>query len=57
MTLVLLADDDRDIRDLVAFRLEQSGYTAVSTDDGTQALAAARHQRPDIALLDVSMPA
>jgi DNA-binding response OmpR family regulator len=53
---VLVADDDEDILQLVAFRLERAGYTVVTAADGQQALAAAREHRPDLAVLDVMMP-
>jgi DNA-binding response OmpR family regulator len=54
--LVLVADDDPDIRSLVALRLEKSGYEVVSARDGEQALATALERVPDLALLDVMMP-
>jgi len=54
--VVLAADDDEDILELVAFRLERSGYTVVCARDGEQALALARAERPDVAVLDVMMP-
>jgi DNA-binding response OmpR family regulator len=53
---VLVADDDRDIRDLVAFKLEQAGYTVYAVEDGLSALETARATRPDLAVLDVMMP-
>ncbi|WP_028045432.1 response regulator transcription factor [Cellulomonas sp. URHE0023] len=56
MALVLVADDDEDIRDLVSFKLEQLGVDVVSAADGSAALAAVRERRPDIAVLDISMP-
>jgi DNA-binding response OmpR family regulator len=54
--LVLVADDDPDIRALVTLRLERSGYEVVAAGDGEQALAAALERAPDLALLDVMMP-
>jgi DNA-binding response OmpR family regulator len=54
--LVLVADDDPDIRSLVALRLERSGYEVVAAGDGEQALAAALERALDLALLDVMMP-
>ncbi|WP_305788161.1 response regulator transcription factor [Symbioplanes lichenis] len=56
MTVVLVADDDADIRDLVAFKLEQAGLEVVSVEDGQAALEQARLRRPTLAVLDVSMP-
>jgi DNA-binding response OmpR family regulator len=54
--VVLVADDDDDIRDLVAFRLDRAGYEVVRASDGEQALALAKEHRPDLAVLDVMMP-
>ena len=51
-----MADDDADIRDLVAFKLRESGYRVVTAPDGPTALAAAVMELPDLAVLDVTMP-
>ncbi|GAB3591293.1 hypothetical protein GCM10027446_08690 [Angustibacter peucedani] len=56
MTTVLVADDDRDIRDLVVFKLEAAGYTVLTAGDGDGALAQVLEHRPDLAVLDVMMP-
>ena len=56
MTVVLVADDDADIRDLVAFKLEQAGLDVIAVEDGQAALERARESRPTLAVLDVSMP-
>ena len=54
--VVLVADDDDDIRDLVAFRLDRAGYEVLRAGDGQQALDLARERHPDLAVLDVMMP-
>jgi len=54
--VVLAADDDEDILELIVFRLERSGYTVLQASDGAQALELARSSRPDLAVLDVMMP-
>jgi DNA-binding response OmpR family regulator len=54
--LVLVADDDEDILDLVVFRLEQANYDVASATNGAEALALARERIPDLAILDVMMP-
>ena len=54
--VVLAADDDEDILELVAFRLERSGYTVLKARDGEEALQVARESLPDLAVLDVMMP-
>ena len=56
MTTVLVADDDADIRDLVAFKLEQSGLEVITVADGQAAVEQARLRQPTLAVLDVSMP-
>jgi DNA-binding response OmpR family regulator len=56
MTAILVADDDADIRDLVAFKLEQAGFDVTAVDNGLAALDAARAARPDLVVLDVMMP-
>src|SRR5215217_6557452 len=54
---VLVADDEPDIRDLVCLAVRKAGPAEVTAvADGTAALAAARLQLPDLAVLDVSMP-
>jgi two-component system phosphate regulon response regulator PhoB len=54
--LILVADDDEDIRMLVALRLERSGYEVVTAADGEAALELAIARTPDLAVLDVTMP-
>ena len=54
--LVLVADDDEDILVLVRTVLERAGYEVVAARDGAEAVAAAQERRPDLAVLDVSMP-
>ena len=54
--VILAADDDEDILQLVVFRLERSGYTVLQARDGEEALALAVAERPDLAVLDVMMP-
>jgi CheY-like chemotaxis protein len=54
---VLVADDEDDIRALVCLAVGKAGATVVgSVGDGPAALAAARADLPDLAVLDVSMP-
>jgi two-component system, OmpR family, response regulator MtrA len=53
---VVIAEDDRDIRELVELILQEDGYTTVPVSDGLGALNACRETHPDVVLLDVSMP-
>jgi DNA-binding response OmpR family regulator len=54
--VVLVADDEEDIRLLVTFRLERAGYEVLEASDGEQALRLATEHSPDVAVLDVMMP-
>jgi DNA-binding response OmpR family regulator len=54
--VVLVADDDRDIADLVMFRLDRSGYEVLQAFDGREALDLALERLPDLCVLDVTMP-
>ncbi len=54
--LVLVADDDPDIRRLVSRRLEHRGYRVLSVETGTEALDAAIAHLPDVVILDGYMP-
>ena len=56
MATVLVAEDDADIRELVAYKLHQAGHQVVTVADGLAAVAAAREKVPDLAIVDVSMP-
>jgi DNA-binding response OmpR family regulator len=54
--VILAADDDEDILQLVAFRLGRSGYRVLQARDGEEAVALALEHEPDLAVLDVGMP-
>jgi DNA-binding response OmpR family regulator len=56
MSTILVADDDRDILDLVAFKLSAAGHELITATDGATALTEARRAVPDIVVLDVAMP-
>ena len=56
MPRVVIADDDADIRDLVAFKLTGAGFDVEAFSDGEAALQAALSDVPDLLLLDVMMP-
>ncbi len=55
-TLVLVADDEEDIRALVAFHLERAGYEVITAADGEEALTLATTRLPDLVVLDMMMP-
>jgi DNA-binding response OmpR family regulator len=54
--MILVADDDRDILELVSLALERDGYELVLASNGEEALALARTRLPSLAVLDVMMP-
>ena len=54
--LVLVTDDDEDIRDTVALVLEDAGYRVIVARDGAEALSLARVRRPALIILDLMMP-
>ena len=54
--LVLVADDEADIRSLVCLGLERAGYDVIQAADGEEALRLAGERRPSLAILDVTMP-
>ncbi len=54
--VILVADDDDDIRQLVAYRMEKAGYEVVQARDGEEAVALAAEHLPALAILDVMMP-
>ena len=56
MARIVVADDDEDIRELVVFKLRQSGHDVVAVGDGAAAGAACQDERPALVLLDVMMP-
>lgn len=54
--LVLVADDEADIRNVVTLRLRRSGYEVMAAADGDEALRLAAERPPAVAVLDVMMP-
>ncbi len=54
--LILVAEDERDIRDLLVTFLEIGGFKTVAVPNGQEAVKQAVDRRPDLILLDVRMP-
>ncbi len=54
--VVLLAEDDRDTRELIAMTLAIAGFSVRAARNGVEALELADRHRPSVALLDVRMP-
>ena len=53
---ILVAEDDRAVRESLVRALQLEGYTVVATANGAEALEAIRQAAPDVLLLDISMP-
>jgi DNA-binding response OmpR family regulator len=53
---VLVADDERQIRDLLSEFLTSEGYEVLLASDGEEATGLAEREYPDVILLDVKMP-
>jgi two-component system alkaline phosphatase synthesis response regulator PhoP len=56
MAHILVAEDERDIRELIAFTLRFAGYEVTTVSNGEEAVQAAAQIRPDLILMDVRMP-
>ena len=56
MAKILIAEDERDIRDLVAFTLRFAGYEVFAAANGEEAVELAPKVSPDLILMDVRMP-
>ncbi len=53
---ILIVDDEERIVSLLRTYLEQAGFRAVGARNGREALFAARHEKPDLIVLDLMMP-
>jgi two-component system alkaline phosphatase synthesis response regulator PhoP len=53
---ILMVDDQMSVRMLVRDYLTEEGYRVVEASNGQEALYAARHEEPDLILLDIMMP-
>jgi DNA-binding response OmpR family regulator len=56
MANILIAEDERDIRDLITFTLKMAGHEVIATSNGEEAVMQAKELLPDLILLDVRMP-
>lgn len=54
---ILVVDDDEIVRTTTAMKLKSRGYAVTTAADGATAIHAARCERPDLILLDLSFPA
>lgn len=56
MARILLVEDNEMNRDMLSRRLERKGYTVTCAMDGQEGVAKARAERPDLILMDMSLP-
>ena len=56
MPKILLVEDNELNRDMLSRRLERKGYQVVMALDGQQAVDMAQAERPDLILMDMSLP-
>lgn len=56
MAKILIAEDERDIRDLIEFTLTFAGHEVVKASNGAQAVELAPQVMPDLIMMDVRMP-
>lgn len=56
MSRILVADDEKNIREVIAYALEGAGYQVHCVADGAQAMQSFRRQQADLLILDVLMP-
>jgi len=56
MAKILLVEDNEMNRDMLSRRLARRGYAVVTAVDGEQGLIAAETERPDLILMDMSLP-
>jgi DNA-binding response OmpR family regulator len=56
MVKILVAEDERDIRELIAFTLRFAGFDVTLAANGAEAVELATEIEPDLVLMDVRMP-
>ncbi len=56
MAHILVAEDERDIRELIAFTLTFAGHQITQAANGAEAVDKAQAEKPDLIMMDVRMP-
>ena len=56
MARILIAEDEKQIADMIAFKLTNGGHQIIRAQDGEQALQLALKDPPDLIMLDAMMP-
>lgn len=53
---IIVIDDDKELVEFLKYLLEDNGYAAITAYDGQEGLEKTRAERPDLILLDITMP-
>ena len=53
---IVLIDDEKDIRDVITFTLEDAGYAVTTAEDGQKGLGLCQEIAPQIVITDIRMP-
>ena len=56
MAKIVIAEDEPDIRELIAFTLRFAGYEVITGSNGEEGYQLTKSERPDLVMLDVRMP-
>lgn len=56
MYRILIAEDEKDVRDLVSFNLQREGMETIHARDGIEAVDLANKETPDLVILDLMLP-
>jgi DNA-binding response OmpR family regulator len=56
MAKIVIAEDEPDIRELIAFTLRFAGYEVITANNGQEGYELTKRERPDLAMFDVRMP-
>ena len=57
MPKILVVEDNENNRDMLRRRLERKGYVVITAQDGEQGYSLASSEKPDLVLMDISLPA
>ncbi len=56
MAKILVAEDEKQIADMIAFKLTNSGHQVIRAQDGEEAMKLVKRDLPDLIMLDAMMP-
>ena len=54
--IILIADDEEDIRELITFRLRSDGFDTITAENGMDAYSKIKQKKPDLIIADIMMP-